>query len=195
MMVARYSRSGAMLVIALGLLIYLSASDVRAQETITTPISAQDGGAMVGAAELSDAGDGTTRIVVTLRSQPAGVTQPVFIHEGPCANVNPAPKYPLTALMNGRSETIVMVPLTALTAVTHSINLYQLVAEGPAIAACGDIVEEARGEMPTTAPRAGGGGMMALPAPPLPWLVGVALLGLVFVVRLGKQLLHPDAAP
>jgi hypothetical protein len=77
--------------------------------------------------------------VLTLANSPAGVVQPAHIHEGTCANLDPAPRYPLQSVTDGRSETVVDVPLSELLAGQFAINVHKSQEEISTYVACGEI--------------------------------------------------------
>ncbi len=111
---------------------------VAAQESVTITLREQSGSGQSGTAVLTAVGN-QTRVVVTLSNPPAGVAQPAHIHEGTCANLNPQPRYPLQSLMNGRSETVVDVPLSQLLAGQFAINVHKSQEEIKTYVACGEI--------------------------------------------------------
>ena len=160
------------LVLTLGVLTVLAlAGPVGAQESLTVQLGAQNNSGQAGTATLTALGGGQTRVVVTLANSPAG-PQPIHIHEGACAALNPAPRVTLTPLADGRSETTVDLPLAALLAQPHAINAHKSQPEISVYVACGDITLP----LPAAAPRTGGGGL----APPArwPWALAAALLTL-----------------
>lgn len=93
-----------------------------------------------GTATLKEAG-GKTIVVLDLdpRETPKGVTQPAHIHEGSCPGVG-AIKYPLTPVMDGKSETTLDVGLDQLLSeIPLAINVHKSVAEAKVYVSCGDI--------------------------------------------------------
>lgn len=109
---------------------------------------AQDGTATVSLAEMNDSGitgtatltdaDGMTAVVVTLQNAGSG-PQPIHIHPGTCADLDPAPQYPLTSVEGGASETTVEASLSSLQDGTFAINVHKSVEEAEIYVACGDI--------------------------------------------------------
>lgn len=101
-------------------------------------ISEQNDSGMSGVAML-EAEDGKTKVKIRLVGAPAGVAQPSHIHIGSCPNVG-AVKYPLTALMNGRSETLLDVSIDALRAeLPLGLNVHKSAAEAGVYVACGNL--------------------------------------------------------
>lgn len=141
-----------------------------AADTITVQLSPQNNSGQSGTATLTDLGDGTTRVVLNL-TDIGSASQPVHIHDGTCATLNPTPKYPLTNLVNGKSETVVKVSLSQLVAQPFAINAHKSAQEVAVYTACGNIVGTVAG-MPST----GGGGMARQSSPSL--ALGAGLLTL-----------------
>lgn len=107
--------------------------------SVTIEMRALNDSGQSGTATLTDE-EGQTRVVVELANSPAG-PQPIHIHPGPCADLDPAPQYPLTNLSNGRSETVVEVSLEDLLAGTFAINAHKSPEEVQIYVSCGDILE------------------------------------------------------
>lgn len=139
-------------------------SAVGAADSVTVQLSAQNNSGENGTAELTDMGGGKTHVVLNIPNTPAGVVQPVHIHEGTCANLNPAPKYPLTNLTNGKSDTVVDVALSALMAQPFAINAHKSAQDIATYVSCGNIVRAAPAAASgttTTLPTTGGGALAA----------------------------------
>src|SRR5215472_1542638 len=65
---------------------------------VTIPMNAQNGSGEDGTATLTQTPDGV-QVVVSVKNAPAAA-QPAHVHPGTCANLTPAPQYPLTSLTN-----------------------------------------------------------------------------------------------
>ena len=138
-------------------------------------LSQENNSGQTGVALLTDLGNGQTRVTVTLQSVPAGASEPAHIHEGNCGpTLNPTPKYPLTNVVNGRSETTVATTLAELRSKPYALNVHKSAQESTVYVACGNITG------PSLPPRTGDGGSLGssaghvLPAT----LLGAALLAL-----------------
>jgi Cu/Zn superoxide dismutase len=105
---------------------------------VTVPLATQSNSGESGTATLTEEG-GKTRVVVTVNGAPAGVSQPLHIHRGTCAQLNPQPAYGLTTLINGRSETTVDVPLATLRNGEFAINGHKSAQEASTYVFCGSI--------------------------------------------------------
>lgn len=122
---------------------------------------------------LTDLGNGTTQVVLTVTGQPAGVAQPVHIHKGTCANLDPKPAYPLSPLVDGKSETTVDVSLQTLQSSQFAINGHKSAEEISVYVFCGDI------PLAVTLPATGGASALSLVALAL----GLLALGSGWLVR------------
>lgn len=123
------------LVLALTLIL---AGAVLAAETLTVQMNAQNNSGQSGTATLEAMGN-QTKVTIDIKPGPAGVPQPAHIHEGTCANLNPKPAFPLKSVENGKSETVVDVPLAQLQSKQHAINVHKSAAEAATYVSCGNI--------------------------------------------------------
>jgi hypothetical protein len=114
-------------------------------------LTAQNGSGQNGTAQLTDMGNGTTKVVVDISSTTSD-PQPIHIHTGTCDNLNPVPKYPLTTMVNGHSETVVNVSISDLLASPFAINVHKSGKEASVYVSCGNIVaaQVSQPGMPTT---------------------------------------------
>ena len=79
-------------------------------------------------------------VTVTTQNAPAGVAQPIHIHDGTCDNLNPKPHYPLTTLQNGTSTTTLKnMQLSDLMTGGYAINIHHSTSDVPTYYACGNI--------------------------------------------------------
>lgn len=113
-------------------------ADMAAPSTVTVPLRPENGSAESGSATLTQTGPDVT---VTVHVDDAvATTQPMHIHEGTCANLNPKPKYPLALLKDGDSYTVLKgVELSSLLASPFAINIHKSPNDIPTYVACGDI--------------------------------------------------------
>lgn len=106
-------------------------------DSVTIKLVAQHGSMQTGSATLTAMGS-KTQVVITL-SRTKG-SEPAHIHPGSCANLNPVPKYPLSSVVNGKSTTVVDVPLASLETGHFAINVHA--GPGPLLkkyVSCGNI--------------------------------------------------------
>jgi hypothetical protein len=101
-------------------------------------IVAQNGSMESGTVTLTPLGD-RTRVEIALTSAPDGVAQPAHIHEGPCATLNPKPKFALASVVDGVSTTVVNAPMDSLVNGGLAVNVHESVANLGHYVACGDL--------------------------------------------------------
>jgi hypothetical protein len=66
--------------------------------------------------------------------------QPIHIHMGTCANLNPKPTYPLATVQDATSTTTVKgITLASLENGDFAINIHHSTSDIPTYYACGDI--------------------------------------------------------
>jgi hypothetical protein len=123
--------------LALGLLVGGAAlSD--AAGPVTVQLTPQNNSGESGTATLTEVGS-KTKVVVAVNGAPAGVAQPLHVHKGTCAKLDAAPAYGLTTLTNGKSETTIDVPLTALQQGAFAINGHKSAQDAKTYVFCGNI--------------------------------------------------------
>ncbi len=149
-------------VVAIGV---LASSTVFAQSTLQILLTEQNASGETGTASITDLGDGTVRVDVVVNNAPEGVVQPLHIHEGTCANLNPAPAYPLQSVENGLSSTVVEVTLDDLLAAPYAINGHKSAEEASVYVFCGDIFADTSQATTTAQPTDVGEPMMGTTVP------------------------------
>jgi hypothetical protein len=108
-------------------------------DAITVKLGAQNNSGQTGSATLMPEGK-QTKVVIDLANAPGGVAQPAHIHLGTCDNLNKAPKWPLEAVKDGRSVTMLPVVLDTILGEKAAINVHKSAAEVQIYVACGNIV-------------------------------------------------------
>jgi hypothetical protein len=118
---------------------YTRAADEQAaaSETVTVELKAVNDSGVSGKATLTPM-DNKTMVTIDLTGAPQDIVQPAHIHQGTCENLG-APKYPLEAVKNGKSETTIDAKLSDLTAGDLAINIHKSEEEMSVYAACGEI--------------------------------------------------------
>ena len=91
-----------------------------------------------GNAQVSRYTEGRTIVDLEIQSGPAGMLQPVHIHDGSCPDVG-AVAFPLQDVLAGRSVTVLDVPFDDLRTGSFAINVHQSQDELGVYVACGDI--------------------------------------------------------
>lgn len=135
--------------LALGLASVAAASSHDATEALDEV----DGSGVTGMAMLTDNGDGTTTVSIELQGAPADGVHPAHYHTGQCGD-NGAIVYPLTDVVNGKSETQIETTLEDLMSEELYLNVHLSKEEIGTIVACGDEIE-----MMAQMPDAGAGGL------------------------------------
>ena len=101
-------------------------------------LSEQNDSGQSGTATLEAAGEGQTTVTLEL-SNPPDVPQPVHIHEGTCAEIDPQPAFPLENLEDGTSETTVDISVEELQSGEYAINAHASEEDVETYVACGDV--------------------------------------------------------
>lgn len=105
---------------------------------VTIDMKAQNGSGETGTATLEQKGDDV--VVMVKMDNPVASTQPIHIHPGTCANLNPKPKYPLKSLSDGSSTTTLPnMKLSSLETGDFAINVHKSPDAIGTYVACGDI--------------------------------------------------------
>jgi hypothetical protein len=113
-------------------------SMTSASNAVTIDLKPQHSSGESGTATLEQKGD---NVVVTVKMKnPTSASQPIHIHPGTCANLNPKPKYPLKNVVNGKSTTTLSgMKLSKLETGDFAINVHKSAADIKDYVACGNI--------------------------------------------------------
>jgi hypothetical protein len=130
-------RSVGLILVAVGVLVAGGAGLAGAAEPINVVLTPQNNSGESGTAVLTDAGP-KTKVVVEIKGAPAGVGQPLHVHKGTCAQLDPKPAYGLTTLSGGKSETTIDVPIGDLRK-GFAINGHKSAQEASTYVFCGNI--------------------------------------------------------
>lgn len=143
--------------LAVGLAVSLginTTADAQGQ-TITLGLASQNGSGITGTATITELPGGKLRVEVRTNGAGAG-PQPAHIHQGTCANLDPAPKFSLAPLTNGASMTELDGSIRDITSAPHAIHLHKAPDELPVYVACADIkLDAGTAGQPPVLPRAG----------------------------------------
>ena len=120
------------------MVIFVSGTFAEAQD-VNVKLGPLNSSGESGTATLSDVGGNKTKVVIAVTGQPANVPQPVHVHKGTCAQMDPAPAYGLTTLAGGKSETVIDQPLSSLQRERFAINGHKSAQEANTYVFCGDI--------------------------------------------------------
>lgn len=102
------------------------------------PLKVQNDSKISGTAVLSKIG-AKTKLVLTVSGMAATVAMPAHIHFGNCPTPG-AVKYPLSTVVNGRSETVLDVSVADLKKMAPlAVNVHQSAAQMGVYVACGNL--------------------------------------------------------
>ena len=103
--------------------------------------NAQNNSGVSGTATLSE-GNGSVKVTLNIKDSILGLltpAEPAHIHLGSCENIGSV-KYPLTSVVNGKSETTLNISLAQLKAeLPLAINIHKSAAESNIYIACTDL--------------------------------------------------------
>lgn len=108
-------------------------------DVVSVKLEAQSNSGQNGTATLMPEGD-TTKVVIEIPNMPAGVAQPAHIHLGRCDKLDKAPKWRLEDVKDGRSVTVVPVPLDVILKDRTAINVHKSADEAQIYVSCGNII-------------------------------------------------------
>lgn len=121
-----------------GMLAAAAAGPAEAAGPVIVQLTPQNASGESGTATLTE--DGTkTKVVVGINGAPPGVAQPLHVHKGTCAQLNPQPAFGLTTLTDGKSETTIDISLANLQAGGYAINGHKSAQEANTYVFCGAI--------------------------------------------------------
>lgn len=132
------ARSLSRMLTGAAVIVMAAAGTARAVGPTTVQLTPQNNSGESGTATLTEQGT-KTKVVVDVKGAPAGVAQPLHVHKGACAKLDPKPAYGLATLTNGKSETTIDVPLASLEAGGFAINGHKSAQDVNTYVFCGDI--------------------------------------------------------
>jgi len=144
-------------------------------QSVTLSLAGQNNSGITGTAVITELPGGKMRIEIHANGAGPG-PEPAHIHPGTCANLDPAPKFTLTSLVNGASTTEVDGSLRDITGSPYAIHLHKAPDELPVYVACADIKADggAAGQ-PRTLPSSGAASVLS------PWPGALTGVGLILV--------------
>jgi LPXTG-motif cell wall-anchored protein len=115
--------------------IALLPANTEAQQSVMINLSPQNDSGQSGTAVLTPDGSGT-KVVITLSNAPG--PHPAHIHAGSCPTPGDV-TFPLTSVVDGKSETTVATTIADLMRSPTAINVHKSPQEIPFYTACGNI--------------------------------------------------------
>ena len=107
-------------------------------KSVTVTMHQQNSSGEKGTARLTQDGDDVV-VKIDLTGAPNSA-QPAHIHPGSCAKLDPAPKYPLTNVVDGKSSSRLKgMKLSALETGDFAINVHKSTSDLKTYVSCGDI--------------------------------------------------------
>ncbi|MEK9151562.1 MAG: hypothetical protein AAB547_02935 [Patescibacteria group bacterium] len=111
-------------------------------KSYTVSMKEQNGSKQIGTATIVDV-DGKAKVTVKVAAGAKDAAQPAHIHVGACPTPG-AVAYPLSAVVNGMSETTLAISTTELMSkLPLAVNVHKSKDEATTFVSCGDIVADA----------------------------------------------------
>lgn len=123
--------------LTLGVVVLFGVASLAPAADTTVKLDPQNSSGESGTATLTPAGD-STKVVLNVTGAPAAA-QPTHIHKGTCANLDPKPSFPLSPVVNGKSETTVKASMKDLTSGGYAINGHKSAQDLKTYVFCGEI--------------------------------------------------------
>jgi hypothetical protein len=121
------------------LILATSTFALAADGPLKITLNPQNNSGEVGNVVMTQDGDNVV-VTVTTENAPADTAQPIHIHKGDCAKLDPKPTYPLVTLQDGKSTTTLKnMQLASLENGDYAINIHHSTADVPTYYACGNI--------------------------------------------------------
>lgn len=119
----------------------MTTDETKIQPSTPVLLKTQNNSGIEGLAKFSEM-EGKLKIDIQLTGVPSDTPRPAHIHVGSCPNPG-AVKYPLTNVVNGKSETILSVLASQLVKeLPLAVNVHKSSKEAQVYVACGDITEK-----------------------------------------------------
>lgn len=139
---------GAIVLVVIVAFILLSGGNEKPEvvvKSFSATIAALNESGLSGTATVTDV-EGKAKVVVSLTGTQASAAEPAHLHMGTCANLG-EPKFPLTPVVNGASETVLEVSVDEISAnLPLALNIHKSETEMDANVACGDLVLDTASE-------------------------------------------------
>jgi hypothetical protein len=114
------------------------AEDALEGTALTLDLQEQNDSGITGEVEFSPTSEGDVEVEIEVDGSDGG-PHPAHIHEGTCDDLNPSPAFPLTDVVDGRSETTVDVDISELTAQEYAVNVHESAENASVYVACADV--------------------------------------------------------
>lgn len=104
----------------------------------TLDLKEQNNSGITGTVEFSPTSEGKVEVEIELDGSEGG-PHPAHVHAGSCADLDPAPKWPLNNVVDGQSKTTIDVDLSELTAQEYAVNVHDSPENADLYVACADL--------------------------------------------------------
>jgi hypothetical protein len=131
---SRYGRLGSLI---LGMVLLLGVASTAPAADTSVKLEPQNSSGESGTATLTPEGN-STKVVLNVTGAPTSA-QPTHIHKGTCDKLDPKPAFPLSPVVNGKSETTVKVPMKTLTGGDYAINGHKSAQDLKTYVFCGNL--------------------------------------------------------
>jgi hypothetical protein len=101
-------------------------------------IRQEDNSGVSGAGTITDNGNGTVTVRVTLKNDPGGV-HPEHLHEGVCTGTIPTVRYPLNDIRNGKATTTIEASMADLSETPLYLNIHESKENLARVIACAQV--------------------------------------------------------
>ncbi len=127
------------ILVIVGVVMFLKSTPGADNAGVTVALGAQNNSNESGTAKFIEKEAGKLKVVLALTGSPAGVSEPAHIHAGSCVNLG-GPKYTLTPLVGGKSETMLDITLDQLLSeLPLAVNVHKSATEASVYVSCGNI--------------------------------------------------------
>ena len=116
----------------------LDEAEEALEDALTLDLQEQNNSGITGTVAFSPTSDGTVEVEIELDGSDGG-PHPAHIHPGSCADLDPAPKWPLTNVVDGKSKTTIDAALSELTAQEYAVNVHDSPENADLYVACADV--------------------------------------------------------
>src|SRR5829696_3802885 len=105
--------------------VYPAAPGLAQGKVVRLTLIDENGSGEDGSAQLTDQGNGSTKVELIMLNAPEDADQPASIHKGSCSSLDADVAYALEDVKESKSTTTVNVPLADLTAEKYAIAVYK----------------------------------------------------------------------
>lgn len=116
----------------------LDEAEEALEDALTLDLQEQNNSGITGTVEFSPTSEGTVEVEIELDGSDGG-PHPAHVHPGSCADLDPAPKWPLTNVVDGKSKTTIDAELSELTAQEYAVNVHDSPENADLYVACADV--------------------------------------------------------